>query len=68
VSSKQPRLTAGEKAQLAWYVARMAKRGIADDRQYGGRVDQSDLQRKFDRVIAQARKREERAKNSKNAK
>ncbi|MEW2157078.1 DUF6257 family protein [Streptomyces sp. NPDC007189] len=68
MSSNQPRLTTGEKAQLAWYVARMAKRGLADDRQYGGRVDQSDLQRKFDRVLDQARKREERAKNSKNGK
>ncbi|EST25795.1 DUF6257 family protein [Streptomyces roseochromogenus] len=65
MSSKQPRLTAGEKAQLAWYVARMAKRGLADDRQYGGRVDQSDLQRKYDRVLAQARKREERANKDK---
>ncbi|MEU6669498.1 DUF6257 family protein [Streptomyces sp. NPDC046727] len=68
MSSNQPRLTAGEKAQLAWYVARMAKRSLADDRQFGGRVDQSDLQRKFDRVLDQARKREERAKNSKNGK
>ncbi|MYW16758.1 hypothetical protein GT039_14400 [Streptomyces sp. SID2955] len=65
MSSNQPRLTAGEKAQLAWYVARMAKRGLADDRQYGGRIDQSDLERKFDRVIEQARKREERARKSK---
>ncbi|MFF8426051.1 DUF6257 family protein [Streptomyces sp. NPDC016566] len=65
MSSNQPRLTAGEKAQLAWYAARMAKRGLADDRQYGGRVDQRDLQRKFDRVIAQARRREERARKSK---
>ncbi|MEU6282103.1 MULTISPECIES: DUF6257 family protein [unclassified Streptomyces] len=59
--SKQPRLTAGEKTQIAWYVARMYKRGLADDRQYGGRVDQRDLQRKVDRVLEQARKREERA-------
>ncbi|MFE0383687.1 DUF6257 family protein [Streptomyces bungoensis] len=64
-SNQDPRLTVGEKAQLAWYVARMAKRGLADDREYGGRVDQSDLQRKFDRVIEQARKREERAHKSK---
>ncbi|MEU6069208.1 DUF6257 family protein [Streptomyces sp. NPDC047082] len=64
-SNQQPRLTAGEKTRIAWYVARMAKRGLADDRQYGGRIDQSDLQRKVDRVLDQARKREQRAKNSK---
>ncbi|TWV37172.1 hypothetical protein FRZ03_25185 [Streptomyces misionensis] len=60
MSSNEPRLTVGEKAELAWLVARMAKRGMADDRQFGGRVDQSDLQRKFDRVLERARKREER--------
>ncbi|WP_345616505.1 DUF6257 family protein, partial [Streptomyces sanyensis] len=48
-----PRLTAGEKAKVAWYVARMAKRGLADDRQCGGRVYQGDLERKLDRVIDQ---------------
>ncbi|MFJ4806406.1 DUF6257 family protein [Streptomyces murinus] len=60
MNGNEPRLTVGEKAQIAWLVARMAKRGIADDRQMGGRVDQSDLQRKVDRVLDQARKREER--------
>lgn len=54
-----PKLTAGEKATLAWLTVRMAKRGIADDRQYGGRVDQGDLQRRFDRVLDKARKREQ---------
>lgn len=54
------RLTAGEKVQVAWYVARMAKRGLADDRQVGGRVDQSDLQRKVERIEEKARKRAER--------
>ncbi|WP_345616530.1 DUF6257 family protein, partial [Streptomyces sanyensis] len=49
-----------EKAKVAWYVARMAKRGLADDRQCGGRVYQGDLERKLDRVIDQARRREER--------
>lgn len=57
----EPKLTAGEKTKVAWYIARMAKRGLADDREYGGRVHQGDLQRKVDRVIEQARKREERA-------
>ncbi|MGW8953044.1 DUF6257 family protein [Streptomyces sp. NPDC055709] len=56
-----PKLTAGEMAQLAWLVARMAKRGLADDREYGGRVHQADLQRKFDRIIEHARKREEKS-------
>lgn len=55
-----PKFTAGEKAKLVWLTARMAKRGIADDRQSGGRVYQGDLQRKFDRVLEDARKREER--------
>jgi len=54
-----PKLTAGEKAKLTWLTVRMAKRGLADDRQYGGRVDQSDLKRKFEQVLDGARKREE---------
>ncbi|MEU0371187.1 DUF6257 family protein [Streptomyces sp. NPDC006283] len=57
---REPKLTTGEKAKLVWLTARMAKRGIADDRVNGGRVHQGDLQRKFDRVLEQARKREER--------
>lgn len=56
----EPKLTAGEKVKAAWLVARMAKRGLADDREYGGRVHQGDLQRKLERVIEGARKREER--------
>ena len=60
-----PKLTAGEKAKLVWLTARMAKRGLADDRVYGGRVHQGDLQRKFDRVLDGARKREEREGKSK---
>lgn len=58
--ASEPRLTAGEKAKVTWLVLRMAKRGIADDREYGGRVHQGDLQRKLERVIEGARKREER--------
>ncbi|MER6617063.1 DUF6257 family protein [Streptomyces xantholiticus] len=58
--ASDPKLTAGEKAKLVWLTARMAKRGIADDREYGGRVSQRDLERKFERVLEQARKREER--------
>ncbi|MEU2239884.1 DUF6257 family protein [Streptomyces sp. NPDC018338] len=51
---KNPKLTAGEKAQVGWYVARMCKRGIA-----GETVYQGDLEKKVDRVIDRARKRAE---------
>ncbi|MFE3163824.1 DUF6257 family protein [Streptomyces sp. NPDC059224] len=68
MSSAPLRFTAGEKARLALLVARMAKRGLADDRQFGGRVDQSDLQRKVERIENQARKRAEQARTSKNRK
>ncbi|MFJ2566709.1 DUF6257 family protein [Streptomyces sp. NPDC087568] len=68
MSSEQLRFTAGEKARLALLVARMAKRGLADDRQSGGRVDQRDLQRKVERIEEQARKRAEQARTSKNGK
>ncbi|KES07327.1 hypothetical protein BU52_09990 [Streptomyces toyocaensis] len=47
--------TAGEKVRLAGLIARMAKRGIADDGT--GNVDLSDLKRKFERIENQARKR-----------
>ncbi|WP_330467599.1 DUF6257 family protein [Streptomyces longwoodensis] len=65
MSSNNLRLTTGEKARIALLVARMAKRGIADTRQGGGRVDQSDLQRKVERIEEQARKRAERERKSK---
>jgi hypothetical protein len=48
-----PPLTAGEAARVAWYIGRMAKRGLA-----GEDVDQSDLQRKLDRVLDGARERQ----------
>ncbi|MEE4541170.1 DUF6257 family protein [Streptomyces sp. V4-01] len=51
-----PPLTAGEAAKAAWYIGRMAKRGLAGDD-----VDQSDLQRKLDRIIDGARKRADQA-------
>ncbi|MEU6165382.1 DUF6257 family protein [Streptomyces tanashiensis] len=57
-NSKTPKLTAGEKTQVAWYVARMCKRGIASETVYQG-----DLEKKVDRVIDRARKRAE--KNAK---
>ncbi|MGW4850877.1 DUF6257 family protein [Streptomyces sp. NPDC004288] len=57
-NAKTPKLTAGEKTQVAWYVARMCKRGIAGDTVYQG-----DLEKKVDRVIDRARERTE--KNAK---
>ncbi|MFA3877601.1 MULTISPECIES: DUF6257 family protein [Streptomyces] len=47
--------TASEKVRLAGLIARMAKRGIADDGT--GNVDLSDLKRKFERIENQARRR-----------
>ncbi|WP_406348142.1 DUF6257 family protein [Streptomyces sp. NBC_00144] len=55
----EPRLTTREKAKVAGYVARMCKRGIA-----GEHVYQGDLERKVERVIDGARRREERASKS----
>jgi hypothetical protein len=49
--------TAGEKARLAVLVARMAKRGLADDGT--GRVDLSDLQRRIERIENAARRRKQ---------
>lgn len=49
-----PPLTGREAAKVAWLIARMAKRGLAGDD-----VDQTDLQRKLDRVLDGARKRAE---------
>ncbi|WP_435245297.1 DUF6257 family protein [Streptomyces sp. NRRL F-5630] len=60
MSIPEPKLTAAEKTKVAYYIARMAKRGLADDRQYGGRVHQGDLERKLDRVLDGARRRAER--------
>ncbi|WP_202527061.1 DUF6257 family protein [Streptomyces sp. SID5770] len=48
-----PKLTAREHAQVAWAVARMAKRCVA-----GEQVDRSDLERKVERILEGARKRE----------
>ena len=49
-----PKLTAGEHARIAWNVARMCKRSMA-----GENVHQADLERKVDRIIDKARKRQE---------
>lgn len=48
-------LTAGEKLRMAGLIARMAKRGLADNGT--GNVDLSDLKRRFERIENQARKR-----------
>ncbi|MFD9225256.1 DUF6257 family protein [Streptomyces sp. NPDC060064] len=56
----EPRLTAGEKTKVAWLVARMAKRGLAASNSPTGDVYQGDLQKKVERVIEGARKREAR--------
>lgn len=50
----EPKLTAGEAAKITWLIARMAKRGIAGERVYIG-----DLERKAERIIDGARKREQ---------
>ncbi|MFF8604996.1 DUF6257 family protein [Streptomyces sp. NPDC015346] len=53
-NTRDPKLTAGETAKVAYYVARMAKRSIASET-----VHQGDLERKVERVIDKARKRAE---------
>ncbi|MFC8952352.1 DUF6257 family protein [Streptomyces sp. NPDC057101] len=55
---KHPPLTASEKAKFAWYIGRMAKRGLA-----GENVYQGDLEKKVDRLLDGARDRAE--KNAK---
>ncbi|MFE4373281.1 DUF6257 family protein [Streptomyces sp. NPDC056835] len=52
----EPKLTVGEKARVAVLVVRMTKRcAVSED------IDRSDLERKVDRIIDGARRREERA-------
>ncbi|MGW7330465.1 DUF6257 family protein [Streptomyces sp. NPDC054840] len=53
--AKDPKFTAKETAQIGWYIARMAKRGIASET-----VHQGDLERKVERIIDGAREREAR--------
>lgn len=55
--------TLGEKARLTGLILRMAKRGIADDGT--GKVDLSDLQRRFERIQDQARRRKQQSSKSK---
>ncbi|MFE7664771.1 DUF6257 family protein [Streptomyces celluloflavus] len=54
--AQTPPLTAGEKARIAGLVARMCKRYLAGDD-----VDQSDLERRVDRILDGARERAEKA-------
>ncbi|MFJ5708903.1 DUF6257 family protein [Streptomyces sp. NPDC093105] len=49
-----PPLTVGEGVKFGWYIARMAKRGIA-----GENVYQGDLEKKVDRLLDRARDRAE---------
>ncbi|MEU3606592.1 DUF6257 family protein [Streptomyces sp. NPDC035033] len=49
-----PPLTVGEGVKFGWYVARMAKRGIA-----GENVYQGDLEKKVDKLLDRARDRAE---------
>ncbi|MER6782639.1 MULTISPECIES: DUF6257 family protein [unclassified Streptomyces] len=53
--AQDPKFTAREVAQIGWYTARMAKRGIA-----GENVHLGDLERKVERIIDGARDREAR--------
>ncbi|WP_030773584.1 DUF6257 family protein [Streptomyces albidoflavus] len=57
MATPDPQLTASEKAKAAWLIGRMAKRALA-----GPEVDQSDLEKKLDRLLDAARKREAKAK------
>ncbi|MFJ3676006.1 DUF6257 family protein [Streptomyces diastaticus] len=57
MATPEPQLTASEKAKAAWLIGRMAKRALA-----GPEVDQSDLEKKLDRLLDAARKREAKAK------
>jgi hypothetical protein len=57
-NNPDPKLTAGEHAKVAYYVARMAKRSLASET-----VHMRDLERKVDRIIDRARERAE--KNAK---
>lgn len=52
--------TAGEKVRMAGLIARMAKRGLADNGT--GNVDLSDLKRRYERIENQARKRKQQGK------
>ncbi|MEU7182315.1 MULTISPECIES: DUF6257 family protein [Streptomyces] len=54
--AQTPPLTAGEKARIAGLAARMCKRYLA-----GEDVDQSDLERRVDRILDGARERAEKA-------
>ncbi|MFE1771198.1 DUF6257 family protein [Streptomyces sp. NPDC059008] len=51
----EPKLTPAEKTKVAWYVTRMAKRGLAGDHVY-----QRDLEAAVEGVLEGARKREKR--------
>lgn len=53
MAQPEPQLTASEKAKAAWLIGRMAKRAVA-----GPDVYQADLEKKLERLLDTARKRE----------
>lgn len=53
MAKTEPQLTASEKAKAAWLIGRMAKRAVA-----GPDVYQADLEKKLERLLDTARKRE----------
>ncbi|MEU3182511.1 DUF6257 family protein [Streptomyces albidoflavus] len=53
MAKPEPQLTASEKAKAAWLIGRMAKRAVA-----GPDVYQADLEKKLERLLDAARKRE----------
>ncbi|MCM3822542.1 DUF6257 family protein [Streptomyces sp. DR3-1] len=53
MAKPEPQLTASEKTKAAWLIARMAKRAVA-----GPDVYQADLEKKLERLLDTARKRE----------
>ncbi|MFD3698514.1 DUF6257 family protein [Streptomyces sp. NPDC058646] len=55
-----PKFTTAETAKLTWLIARMAKRGLASQT-----VHQGDLERRVEKVIDGARKREEEQRKGK---
>ncbi|MFE9200419.1 DUF6257 family protein [Streptomyces albidoflavus] len=53
MAQPETQLTASEKAKAAWLIGRMAKRAVA-----GPDVYQADLEKKLERLLDTARKRE----------
>lgn len=56
----EPKLTSGEKARVAYWIARIAKRGLAAGNSPTGEIYTRDLEKKLERVLEDARRRIER--------